>query len=217
MTKFRSQGILPRDILAIFGVHRLSDLYEVGRFTLSPQKMFIHEDWNQEPTSYDADISLLKFEKGGIIMNSYINPICIWDSSEDPLENEGVLTGWGRNQEISTEHGGVPKMTKVEIEDNDECVQIITDLFELSSRRTFCAGSKKGSGVCIGDGGGGLFINVDGIYFLKGIISSFSRIDGNCDTSNYTVYTNIDKFTDWIKQITQETFTTIIKGNLVLF
>lgn len=46
----------------------------------------------------------------------------------------------------------------------------------------------------------GLFIEHNKVFYLKGILSSFLfDRSGNCDTSNFVIYTNVFKFTEWIK------------------
>lgn len=62
--------LLPQDVLAMFGAHDLNDTHEVERVALKPKAIIIHEDWNAFTVDYDADISLLEFEKGKININS---------------------------------------------------------------------------------------------------------------------------------------------------
>lgn len=101
---------------------------------------------------------------------------------------------------------------------NEECLLEQPHLAEMSSLRTFCAGNKKNSGVCKGDSGGGLFVKIDEIFFLKGIVSTalvdFVN-DFKCDIVNNAVYTDIHQFTDWIANKTQHTFSSSVKGNLL--
>ena len=69
---------------------------------------------------------------------------------------------------------------------------------KISSNRSFCGGSRDGSGVCMGDSGNGLFVEYSGIYFLRGIVSSSLYTKSNCDVYNFAVFTNVLKFFDWI-------------------
>lgn len=201
----------------MFGAHDLNDTLEVERVALKPDAIIIHEDWNTAVIRYDANISLLKFEKGRINMNSaYISPICIWDSIDDSQAFEGDVLGWGRSEDSTKVHENIPKLMKVAIQNNDECLLKNKDLFAMSSSRTFCgAGLRNGSGACNGDSGSGLFVIIDGIYYLKGIVagSAVSIYGESCDTSLPTIYTNIHKFTDWIRKSTQGAYAT--KGNSI--
>lgn len=55
--------------------------------------------------------------------------------------------------------------------------------------------------MCNGDSGGGFYIKVNKVYYLRGIVSSSLIKDGGCDVSKYAVYTNVLKFRGWIKNI----------------
>lgn len=200
--KHATKELLPRNILALFGAHDLNDYFEAERITLSPKKIYIHDDWNHLTETYDADVSLLEFEESKIYFGMYIQPICLWNFEHEPTVTEGVVTGWGRSG-AAIEHENLPKLVKAPIQSNEECFfDGGKHLIDLSSRRTFCAGLRNGSGVCQGDSGGGLFIKVDGVNYLRGIVSSSLIKDGGCDVSKNAVYTNVQKFRDWIDEKT---------------
>lgn len=190
--------------MALFGAHDLSDPYEAERIALSPIKIIVHDDWNPRTTNYDADIALLEFEKGKIKYTEasvYIQPICLWDSTTEMPLTENLVTGWGQSENVSRVHEIIPKMIKVTIQSNGDCFLAAKDLVDLSSQRTFCAGLQNGTGVCRGDSGGGLFVDVDGVHFLKGIVSSSLLTSSNdCDVSKNAVYTNVLEYKKWIEE-----------------
>lgn len=196
--------------MAMFGAHNLNDTHEVERIMLRPKKIIIHEDWEPNTMRYDADISLLEFEKEKINFNSvYINPICIWDSIDYPISNDGIVVGWGRSEDTTKVHENTPKKTNISIQNFQECFFKDVDLMsKYGSPRTICGLGVDRSGPCFGDAGGGLFVKIDGIYYLEGIITFSPLRDAECDTSRYSLYTNIEKFTDWIKTATQGAFST---------
>lgn len=208
---------MPQEIVAIFGVYRLDDPFEVERVVLIPKKIIIHEEWNPLVEIYNADISLLKL----VFLNIdhvYITPICIYDSIDDPLANEGVVLGWGQSKDTPNSYKTIPEQTKVTIYNNEECFLEDVALHKIANNRTFCAGTKDLSGSCSGDHGSGIFIKVDGIYYLKGLLSTGPITSfGQCETSRYAMYTNIHKFTDWIKLKTQGAFAISAKGDLNSF
>lgn len=194
----------------MFGAHNLNDTHEVERVALKPDAIIIHEDWNTTDHSYDADISLLKFEKGKININSvYISPICIWDSIDDSQTLEGVVFGWQRSEYNINRPEDVPKLIKVAIQNNGDCLLKHPSLAVVASSRTFCAGEINGSAICTGYGSG-LFVVIDGIYYHKGIFSvGRVELDGSCDTSGEPgVYTNTHKYINWIRQKTQGAYAT---------
>lgn len=58
----------------------------------------------------------------------------------------------------------------------------------------------KGTGPCLGDSGGGLYIVRDGRWYLRGIISvsvGNSRLQ-TCDVDTYSVYADTSQYLDWI-------------------
>lgn len=157
--------------------------------------------------NYDADVSLLQFEERSIHFSAYIQPICIFDPEQGPVANEGIVAGWGQSEDKTKDHENLPKMTTARIQANEECFLGTKGFSEISSKRTFCAGLKNGSGVCMGDSGGGLFIKANEVYYLKGIISSsLINTDGDCDVLENSVYTDVPKFINWIEKITSIPF-----------
>lgn len=201
--KFATKTVLPGDVLAIFGAHDLDDLNEIGRFELSPKKITLHDDWNPETFQYDADLSVLEFEEGSISYNNYVQPISILDSADQTVVTVGTVTGWGRSKDTSKFHETVSTFITVAIQANEDCLPGEPRLAAIASRRTFCAGMTDGSGVCHGDSGGGLFIEIDGIKYFEGIVSSSLTDNGMCDVSKNAIYTNVRKFKDWIAEKTQ--------------
>lgn len=216
LEKHASEKFLPRDILAVFGAHDLSNPYESGRTLQSPKKIFIHDDWNHLTESFDADISLLEFFSNKIHFDDYIQPICLWSSEDEPTVTDGIVTGWGKSEDPTKVHENKPKVISAPIQTNEKCfLDGNSALADLSSLRTFCAGLKNGSGVCSGDSGGGLFIKISEVYYLKGIVSSSLIKDDGCDVSKNAVYTNVLKFKDWIEKITEKVVVLSTQGDLI--
>lgn len=214
LDKRQAQKFLPRDIIAIFGAHDLSNPYEAGRILHSPKKIFIHDDWNHLTHSFDADVSLLEFEAGSIQFSAYIKPICLWDSETEPVVTDGVVTGWGKSEDPLKVHENLPKLIPAPIQKNEVCFLDTPALTDISSLRTFCAGLKNGSGVCSGDSGGGHFFQINEVYHLKGIVSSSLIKNGGCDISRNAVYTDVLKFRGWIEEIAGSTLIPSLQGKM---
>lgn len=166
-------------------------------------EIYLHENWNPETARYDSDLALLEFEPASISFNRFVQPICLWDSEKEPAVTEGVVTGWGRSEDETKDHENIPKQVKALIQSNEDCffTEGQAEHLHVSSNRTFCAGLRNGSGICEGDSGGGLFIKVDGVSYLKGIVSS-SPVNANddCLVLINAIYTNVLKFRDWIEK-----------------
>lgn len=203
LDKHATKEFLPREVLAIFGAHDLNNTFETGRYALSPKDIFLHDKWNPGTTQYDADLSLLEFEEGFIHFNLFVQPICLWNSDNEPPVTEGIVTGWGRSENPTRPHENVPKLIKAPFQTNEDCFLEEKPLLDLSSKRTFCAGLRNGSEVCEGDSGGGFFIKFDGVYHLKGIVSSSIVTEYGCDVSKNAVYSNVPKYKEWIRETTE--------------
>lgn len=169
-------------------------------------------------SSYDADISLLQFKADQVNINSpYINPICIWNSKENPLPNDGLVLGWGTSKNEETMQNTIPKVKKGKSSNNEDCFLRQPRLIAFSSNRTFCGIHEHDSRVCTGDGGSGLFVKIDEAYFLKGLVSTSLSDDHACALSDIVIYTDFYKYTDWIANITQQTFASSVKGDLIFY
>lgn len=193
--------LLARDILLLFGVHDLNDRNQNGVYSASAAEVTMHPDWNPYGEKYDADIALITVDDE-IPYTRFIQPICI--ASDEIEATEGFVTGWGKSEDESKLHENIPKVLKVPIWTNEHCYLEAEEFTKLASRRTLCAGSRDGTGVCNGDSGGGLFVKNGDAFFLKGIISASLVKQGKCDVSNFALYTNVNKFIRWINVDTQE-------------
>lgn len=195
--------IQARDVLALFGAHDLSNCSEPERIVLSPEEIILHDNWNPQTTGYDADLALLKFAEGKILLSTrFIQPICLWKSAEGPPAIEAIVTGWSKIEDSTKVQPNEPKVMQVQIRTNKECEEE-KQLLDLSSDRVFCVTSSNVLDLCHGDSGGGLFINVGGTYFLKGIRSPLLLEDVGCDVRTDDIYTNVLKFQDWIHETTR--------------
>lgn len=186
------------DILIVLGEFDLDSNFEIEREIRYPSKIYIHPDWNPQHESFDADIALIKFENA-VSFSNYIQPVCLWESSNNPPQTSGVVVGYGSEDKTKI-HENIPKVINVPIQTQEKCFSSNPGLVQLSSNRTFCVGNRDGTGVCKGDGGGGLVIQSGNVFYLRGIVSTLLLNDNHeCDLNNYAIFTNVLKFKDWIK------------------
>ena len=179
----------------------MNNLYQTDSFSKSPSKIVVHPDWNPFSQRYDADIAVLMMEDE-IPYTEYIRPICVPEA--ELTAKEGYIAGWGKSEVKSKIHENIPKQIKTPIHANEDCFLEDKNFLEISSKRTFCAGNRNWTGPCNGDSGGGLFVRVGNTFYLKGIVSaSLTNSLGECDVTNFAVYTSVDKFIDWIKELTR--------------
>jgi hypothetical protein len=79
-----------------------------------------------------------------------IVPICLLDEGQDFGIKEGIIVGYGQSEDKTKIHETIPRVIKVPIKDNEECFLDNFEFAKIGSKRTFCAGSKNGTGACKG-------------------------------------------------------------------
>ena len=183
---------------------------------MTPDSVQIHEDWDPDDESFDADIAIMTFKKGSIRVTMYSKPICLWEEEEEvkeeqfgsahipeikpvnPSEN-GTVSGWGQSQYVEKSEP-IPTKLTIPIDENKFCISANDELEPLSSQRTICGGAGDGSGICFGDSGGSLVVEVESTFYFRGIISSSLMNEVNsCDVETYQIYTDVLQYRRWIK------------------
>ncbi|XP_070501610.1 uncharacterized protein [Chironomus tepperi] len=189
---------LPREIIIQLGAYDLDRKIEVGRISHAVQSINIHPDWNPFTQSYDADIAVLVLDPE-VNFSEFIQPICL---VQDTSASSGVVVGYGLSEVNATEHEKIPKMIETPIQSNKDCFKNNRALAGISSGRTFCGGTGTGVGVCNGDSGSGLFVDDGTTYYLRGIVSSsLLNVNRECNVDNYSVFTDVTKYIDWINGV----------------
>lgn len=207
--KYDSRALTPGNILVILGGYDLNRAVEVGRETVPVSKINIHPDWNPFTGSYDADIALLELDHA-ITFNQFIKPVCLWESQNDPSTTSGVVVGYGKSEDKSKNHENIPKKLQIPIHTQEKCFLTFPILANISSTRTLCGGAGNGRGVCVGDSGGGLFVKISNVYYLRALVSSsLITTSDECDVNSYSVFTNVWKYKSWIKSPSSISRTTI--------
>lgn len=175
-------------------------MYEIGTKAAGVDKVHTHPKWNPSLPRYDSDIAVIILAET-ITFNIYVQPICLISpdlSATAANIKKGLVVGFGKSQNREKRHENIAKKLQLPILTNEECFLNDNILAKLSSNQTFCGGDAKGEGVCIGDSGGGLIINYNNAYYLRGIISASKIKDDDCDVNSFAVFTDVLKFSDWI-------------------
>lgn len=189
-------------VQAILGAHSLYDRYEHGRRIVNVAELVIHPDW--DPSTFNNDMALLRLANT-IQLTDTIDTVRLPYRSISSFNFAGagaVASGWG----IAAE--GV---TFVAPTLRQKLMTVITDTlcnmsyFNQLSENTICAfyGS---AGTCKGDNGGPLTIiynatdDDDGEELLIGVTSFISS--GGCNDDVPSVFTRVQRYLDWISQVT---------------
>jgi len=177
------------------GVHNLDDNFEDGRISVAVRNISIHYDWHPNAPSYDADIAVLELIRE-VQFDEFIQPICLVEpNSVAASVSLGIVAGFGKSEHRETEN--IARVINVPIYNYKHCT---SDHHSMISHRTLCGGYANGTGVCKGDSGSGLIVLHDGIYYLRGIVSSSLYASTyECDVNKFSVFTDITEFSSWIK------------------
>uniref|UniRef100_A0A1Y9HDR9 Peptidase S1 domain-containing protein n=1 Tax=Anopheles funestus TaxID=62324 RepID=A0A1Y9HDR9_ANOFN len=178
-------------------------LKEESEFTKihTVQEVIVHPRFSR--SSSMNDIALLKLSTN-ITMTKYVQPVCLWtmDSNQELIVGRnGTVVGFGLN-----EHDVVSNQLKqalIGVVDPLTCIASDRAVFgtHLTSDM-YCGKGQTGVSACNGDSGGGMFFEVGGKWFVRGLVS-FTPLRGNtglCDPLKYTVYTDVAKYLEWIVQ-----------------
>ncbi|XP_070504797.1 thioester-containing protein 1 allele R1-like [Chironomus tepperi] len=189
------------NITVMLGAHNIGLANEIGRVTVGVNDIQIHRDWDAINESFDADIAILTLNQD-VTFSQYIQPICLINpDSRAALVSSGYSVGYGKSEDESKIHEDILKMIQTPIQSsNEECFYTNEFLYKISSLRTFCGGTRGGTGVCMGDSGNGLFVEHNGVHYIRGIVSASLYTHLNCDVNNYSIFTNVIKFVKWIKE-----------------
>lgn len=156
--------------------------------------------------TFSNDIGLLKLDNN-IQYTKYIQPICLWDElpNQSVYFQTGFVAGWG-----FTEKGNVPaeklREAQVPVIDTAQCLESNRAVFgEFLSATNFCAGYKNGTSVCSGDSGSGMYINVNGLWKIRGLVSVGTKLKdteavSTCNPTEYVLFTDVLRYIDWIKE-----------------
>lgn len=199
LPKGSNQQLLPKDIRTLLGVYNLDDPFEVGRSAAAIEKIRMHPDWNPNTQRYEGDIAMLHLETD-VQFSRFIQPICLIPRNTNVLPfTEGIVVGYGIGSAKSKSSEKVPKIIHLPIHKNEDCYRHNKEFAGISSSNTFCAGTGRGSGVCSGDSGSGLYIKSGNTYYLRGIVSaSFFTSEGTCDVNDYAIFTSVPDYYNFV-------------------
>ncbi|KAH8244701.1 hypothetical protein KR026_004589 [Drosophila bipectinata] len=214
------------EVLVFLGRHNLKNWNEEGSLAAPVNEIYIHPDYNNQLSSYDADIAVIML-KDAVRFNTFIRPACLWSGSSKSdyvVGERGIVIGWSFDKlnttafQTVTAPGkkvidtSIPKMVKAPIVSNAECFRANAPFRSLSSNRTFCAtvNFEPHHGdvdFYTGISGAGLLIYKNNRWMLRGTVSAAlpakksrgSEITHrHCCGKQLMIYADVAKFIDWI-------------------
>lgn len=202
--KGSSEKLSNGDIEVRLGAYNLTAKSEENVVLRDVSVILVHPDWNVYNDDYDADLAILVLNDY-VTFTEYIQRIylpadgVVVDGSNINLS--GTIVGWGLAER--TTHEEVPKQADIGAYNFTYCFLTlkVKGIVELSSTRTFCAGSEEGN-PSRGDSGGGFFVNADDTWRQYGIISAIiANETGHVSRTLASVYTNVQSFQSWIEEM----------------
>ena len=196
-------------------MHKVADFrisVQVGRHKLSTYDKSIqehsvyasnlHNDFNI--FTLVNDIAVLKMATE-IIFDNYVQPACLRTTDSYFIGERGTVIGWGLTEK--NQLGDILTQATMPINVNEDCIRKEPDYKDILTDNTFCAGDRNGTSVCSGDSGGGMYFKINDRWTIKGIVSVGGRRrdpgssnQGDCATNVDVVFTDVNKYSDWILQ-----------------
>uniref|UniRef100_A0A182NP87 Peptidase S1 domain-containing protein n=1 Tax=Anopheles dirus TaxID=7168 RepID=A0A182NP87_9DIPT len=194
--------ISPEQLIMRVGLTSLSQPEEYSQEHFA-REVIVHPGFDTR--SLGNDIALVKLTQN-ITMSNYVQPVCLWtlDNDHDSIIGQnGTVVGFG-----TTENGDISnKLTQVFIgvAAPSTCIENDRSVFGTNlTSDMFCGMSQQGVSACTGDAGGGMFFEMEGIWYIRGIVSfgtsSNSGSSSICDSAKYTTFTDVAKYVEWIQQ-----------------
>ncbi|XP_017776728.1 PREDICTED: serine protease gd-like [Nicrophorus vespilloides] len=197
--KMPDKAISTEEVLMVLGKHNLKN-WAAKSTIVSASRFIIHPDYK---TVGDADIAVIVLERT-VQYSPTIKPLCLWEENtglDSIIGHDGIVTGWGRD-ESGKDTVDEPLQIKIPVVSQETCLRSDSRFFKITSSRTFCAGRRDGAIPCTGDSGGPFFMQRNGRWVLRGVVSaalvnSETRL---CDSSNYVVFSDVPKYRKWLNK-----------------
>lgn len=166
----------------------------------------IHPEFR--PNNGSNDIAIVQLSSDFNYTDS-VGPACLWSEDDDLhriVGTTGTVIGFGLNEEYKDSE--TLQEASLTVVDMFKCVLNDRHTFgNFLTEKMFCARGMNNVSACNGDSGGGLFFNIDGTWYFRGIVSVIpsKRVDARdvCDYTKYTVFTDVSKFREWIFRYTK--------------
>lgn len=110
----------------------------------------------------------------------------------------GITVGWGHFDD-NHRSSSYPRQVELSILEAYDCVKKNSHLVHIFDEATmFCTGAEN-IGVCPGDSGSGFYVEQDGKFYVRGIVSSSPG--QSCSEMSYVLHTDILKNLQFLNKV----------------
>lgn len=164
-----------------------------------PTRTITHRLFNNHGRVSEHDIAII-YSTSSINLNDMTQIVCLWTGQ---IESEKISrsTAAGRGVTETGRTSNIPMKTDVKM---TRCYN--ANYFPVNGEDLSICGKGVDSGrgsseVCRGDSGSGLYVEANGIWFVRGVTSNgaVSEITGQCVPTEHATYTNVAAFHGWIQ------------------
>ncbi|KAG8040251.1 hypothetical protein G9C98_000821, partial [Cotesia typhae] len=205
---YKDRKLSPNLLVVSLGRYRLDDWEEPLSDNYEVSSIDVHPD-NKFSLTSEADLAILKLSRR-VRFRPTVRHLCIQTHFEQkfgPVEERGYVAGWGDKTPASkedreiVEESSVAKLHVAPIISPRKCANNTRKLEEFITGNTFCSRSQNGvSGLCNGDRGAGLAVEVFQKFYLRGVVSmsAVGKTASVCDHKDFVVYVDVYSYTYWI-------------------
>lgn len=188
------------DVVAIPGMHDISDFSDRNGAFADVQEIISHEDFDMDSehlVDQDADIAMLRLWNL-LQFTQNIRPLCLWRNQASLNRNtkhRGVVSGWGETEDGKT---NLPFYYTSTVVSRQKCSDTLG--FDIPRRARLICADGAGSVACKGDSGSALAMSRNNRFYLRGVVSKTVLDDETltCAADKYAIFTDAAKFMDWI-------------------
>jgi len=173
----------------ILGAHNIQQQNETTQRRFQSSRVIIHPQWNR--TSIQNDVALIILPQS-VTLNANIQLVRLpqrW-SNADYVNEDAIVSGWGRASDSSNSISPVLREATVQIITNSQCnIRFLGSIIDSH----ICASGQWGRSGCNGDSGGALVVN--GVQV--GVVSFVIAL--GCEVGWPSVYARVTSYNDWIQ------------------
>lgn len=158
------------------------------------REIIVHPGYNMTSGANDLALLMLDVPLEGATMPVY--------ADNPPPGTAATVVGWGARRAIASNatSGDYPRQLQqvtIPIVPNEVC-NLPTSYNGRITSTMLCAGlAQGGKDACVGDSGGPLMVQQNGVYRQVGIVS---QGDGCAMPGKYGIYTRVASYANWIQQ-----------------